>query len=254
MKKQITLWLMGVLVFAVCSSTAKAQDMTVSNARPIVAAIEKLNLEHSYRVPITYEDTLYVNDNEIEDATEEVRQDHDGSSLNRVFVPVDRTITISLSEVKAAPPGTDPTERFEAALHAVQNVLDSYAFSGGPGAFTVSQDASGLHVISRAFTNRSGQSQTLRPALDTRISVKAKGISALVVVEQITKQLSGEGLAVELGAVPMKLLSYRMVNVDIEQGTARDALETISKQIDTPLSWQLLCDPAGCALNLHVVP
>jgi hypothetical protein len=133
-------------------------------------------------------------------------------------------------------------------------VLDSYTFSGGAGSFTVSEDSFGLHIISRAFTDASGKSQILKPALETQISITHRLKPALTLINEICKQLStADGGVVELGAVPMKLLASHLVNVDVTNGAARDILESISKQIEVPLSWELFCDHDRCALNIHVV-
>jgi hypothetical protein len=254
MRQHFILWWVGVLSIAVYGTCAHAQEVTLTDGRPIATAIETLSLEHLYGVPITYEDTLYMNDNDIADITEAVRADHDGSNLNRVLVPVERTITFTLPEPQPSETVRSQSERAEAALAAVKSVLDSYTFSGGAGSFTVSEDSFGLHIISRAFTDASGKSQILKPALETQISITHRLKPALTLINEICKQLStADGGVVELGAVPMKLLASHLVNVDVTNGAARDILESISKQIEVPLSWELFCDHDRCALNIHVV-
>lgn len=147
------------------------------------------------------------------------------------------------------------SERSAAALAAVRSVLDSYAGAGGAGAFTVSEDASGLHVVSREFKDASGQVQILKPVLETRISMTNSG-SALDAVEKICQQVNlGSKVGIGLGTVPMNLLANTAVNVDVKNVAARDLLESISKQIGVPLGWELFCDPrdGGCALNMDAV-
>jgi len=256
MKLDARSWLAGGLALlsgAFCNAYAQTQDVSVTDERPIAKAIEKL--ERLYRVPITYEDTLYLNANHFVDVTEAVRLDHGtGNNPQRVLVPARRTITLGLPENQSGIATRSEPERSAAAFAAVKNMLDTYALGGGAGAFTVSEDSSGLHVVSRAFVDASGRPQTLKPALETRISLSQKG-PALAVIEEICRQISSGGGVVDVGTVPVNLLANRQVSVDARNEVARDVLESISKQIAVPLSWQLFCDPGdgGCALNMHVV-
>jgi hypothetical protein len=242
-----------LLSVAFCGAYAQARDMSVTDERPVAKAIEKL--EQLYRVPITYEDTLYLNDNDIKDVTATVRLDHGtGDSAERVLVPARRSITFTLPEAQAdAEPSAGHSE---ASLAAVKALLDRYTLAGGTGAFTVSEDSSGLHVVSRAFIDASGQRQTLKPALDAQISIMQPLQPALNVIEKICSLVSaGGGRTVDLGTIPTNLLATHLVKVDVKNVSAREILEDISKQVGMPLSWQLFCDPAdgGCALNMHTV-
>lgn len=249
-----TLSLLGALSIASSACYALAQDVTVTDGRPIAIAIEKLKLEHLYGVAITYEDTLYVDDNEIADVTEAVRIDDDSSNFSRVLVPIDRTITFTLPEANTSETERSQFERSEAALAVMKSVLDSYAYGGGQGDFTVSEDSFGLHVVSRAFTDASGRSQILKPALETKISLTERLQPADDVVEQICRKISSEsGIVVIVGAAPTVLLESHLVDVNVKNESAREVLESVSGQIGKPLSWELFCDRNGCMLNMHVV-
>jgi hypothetical protein len=252
MRQHAAFWLAGLLSVALCGTCAQAQDVSVTDERPIAKAIEKL--EHLYRVPITYEDTLYLNDNDVVDVTAAVRLDNDGSNPHRVLVPVRRTITFALPETQAGAMRSQSGQS-AAALAAVKSLLDSYALAGGAGVFDVSENSSGLHVVSRAYADVSGQLQSLKPALETRVSITEGLRPAFDVLDEICGQISLGGRVVDVGTVPTNLLANHPVNVDVKSASARDILGSISKQIGVPLSWQLFCDPGdgGCALNMHVV-
>jgi hypothetical protein len=247
-------WLAGFLLAGLHSTCAQTQvrSVTVTYGRPIAQAIEKL--EVLYRVPITYEDTLYMNDRDIEDVTAKVRFDHDGSNPNRVLVPATRTITFSLPETEGVKTMSSQSERSGAALEAVKNVLDGYVRAGGTGDFTVSEDSFGVHVVSRAFTDASGRLQLLRPLLETHISITQQRSSALDLVEEICRQVSSGKKVVIVGTIPTNLLANHQV--DATNGEARDLLESISKQIGVPISWELFCGPRDdkCALNMDALP
>lgn len=253
-KQHVRLWLAGLFTVAFCCTCAQAQDISVTDERPIAKAIEKL--ERLYRVPITYEDTLYLNDNDIVDVTAGVRLDHDGSNPERVLVPARRTITFPSPETQTARAMRSQSGRSAAALAAVTSLLDSYKLAGGTGDFTVSRNSYGLHVVSRAFTDGSGQPQSLKPALESQVSITQRERPAMDVIEEICRQISSRGgRTVDVGTSPINLLANHLVNVDVKNAGARDVLESISKQIGVPMSWQLFCDPGdgGCALNIHAV-
>ncbi len=249
LKREFAVWLVSMVSVSLCGIYARAANMSVTDERPVAKAIEEL--EHRYHVPITYEDTLYFNANDIADVTETVRLDQGvGETASRVFVPTRRTVTFALPDDAA-------TGRSAAALAAVKSLLDSYALSeGDAAAFAVSQDSSGLHVVSRGFTDLSGQPQSLKPALDRQISITQRDRTALDALDEICRLISEQGgKVVDLGTSPNNLIATRLVNVDFKNAKAREILESISKQLGVHLSWQLFCGPGeeGCALNLHVV-
>jgi len=249
MGQHVGYWLAGMVLVAFCAY-AQAEEMSVTDERPVAKAIELL--EQRYHVPITYEDTLYLNDNEIADVTAEVRLDHDGSNPQRVLVPVRRTVTFFAPETTT---GKSQGARLEAALDAVMSLVDSYALAGGAGGFTVSQDASSLHVVARAFTDASGKSQTLKPILEAQVSIAGRPQSAFAAIEEVCRQTSSAARVLDVGTTPINLLANHPVNLDLKNAQARAVLESISKQMAAPLSWQLFCGPrdGGCALNVHVV-
>jgi hypothetical protein len=244
----------GLLSIVLCSALASGQEVSITGERPVQKAIEKL--EDLYRMSITYEDTLYMNAGDFVDVTAEVRLDHDGSNPNRVLVPTRRTITFPLSET-AIGKTKSSQERKAAALAALKTMIDSDALAGGNGGFTVNEDAAGLHVISRAFRDASGQSESMRPILEIPVWITLQRQPALDVIEQICQQVSLRGrLPLGVGIVPLNLLANSLVSVDANNATARDVLENISQQIGITLSWDLRCDPreGECALNMHVPP
>jgi hypothetical protein len=251
-KRRFAFWLAGMMSVALCGGYARAgSNRTVTDERPVAKAIEEL--ERQYRVPITYEDTLYFSGDEVADVTESVRLDHGyGSDATRVLVPVRRTIGFALPESGSE----SETARSEAALEAVRGVLDSYALAAGTRAFTVSQDGSGLHVVGRIFRDAAGHEQKMRPFLDKMISMSGQGRPALEVLQEMCRKVSAQGGKVlNLGTAPTNLLAHHQVNLNEKNVRARNVLESVSKQMGVRLSWQLFCDPAdgGCALNLHVV-
>jgi hypothetical protein len=138
----------------------------------------------------------------------------------------------------------------------VKSLLESDAVSGGTGGFAVSEDAAGLHVAARSFRDASGRTQKLTPIVDGKITLKAQAQPALAVLEEICKQLSPDGApALHLGTIPLNFMGNSLAAVDANNEAAREALESLAKQVGAPVSWQMFCDPGdgGCALNLHVV-
>lgn len=255
MKQHVSLWLTGLLCVACHGAVSAAQEISVTDERPVAKAIEKL--EAIYRVPISYEDTRYLSNNDMTDVTEAVRLDQGkGDDPSRVFVPARRTLTFDLPETPARAAVTSPSERSAAALAALKGLLDSDALAGGTGGFQVSEDSSGLHVVSRSYRDASGRTQKLKPVLDGQITLKVRSQPALDVLDEICKQLSPDGgAAINVGTVPMNLLANSPVDVEAKNVAARDALESISKQIGARVAWQLLCEPGDgeCALNMHIV-
>ena len=245
------LLLAGLLSIAFCTTFVSSQEVSITSERPIQMAAERL--EDLYRVPITYEDTLYMNADDFVDVTAEVRLDHDGNNPNRVLVPVRRTITFLLAEAEISKMKSQP-ERSAAALMALKSVIDSYALAAGAAEFNAFQDSAGLHVVSRAFHDVSARSETMRPVLEIPVWITQQQRPALDVIEEICQQVSLRGrLPLDVGTVPTNLLANKTVSVDAKNANARDVLESISEQVGVPLSWQLLCDPrGGCVLNLHV--
>jgi hypothetical protein len=239
------------LLFAFCTTFAASQEVSVTSERPIQMAAERL--EDLYRVPITYEDTLYVNEDDFVDVTAEVRLDHDGSNPNRVLVPARRTITFPLAEAETGKMKSQ-SERSGAALMALENVIDSYTLAGGAGEFSAFKDSAGLHVVSRAFRDGSARSETMSPVLEMPVWITQQHQPALDVIEEICQQVSLRGRTpLDVGTVPTNLLANTPVSVNAKNTNARDVLESISEQVGAPLSWDLLCDPrGGCALNIHV--
>jgi hypothetical protein len=242
--------LAGLLSIAFCTTSATSQEVSVTSERPVQAAVEQL--EDLYRVPITYEDTLYMNEDDFADVTAEVRLDHDGSNPHRVLVPARRTITFpaeaEIGRVKSQ------SERSAGALMALKNVIDSYALAAGAGEFSVFQDSAGLHVVSRTFRDVSARLETMSPVLEMPVWITKQHRPALDVIEEICRQVSLRGrLPLDVGTVPTNLLANTPVSIDAANAKARDVLESVSEQVGVPLSWHLLCDPrAGCALNIHV--
>jgi len=57
-----------------------------------------------------------------------------------------------------------------------------------------------------------------------------------------------------LGTAPYGLLAATDVTDVTGPASAQELILRALNRTGAPLSWQLLCDPVQCALNLHVVP
>ena len=248
------------------SMQAQGGSMTVDDPRPVAKAAEQL--EMVYGTPITYEDTFYVNANEVVDVTSLVRRDHGvGDNVQRVMIPKGRRITFAYT----LPPGVGPsgaaTQAGPAAnspapeaAAAIENAVNSYTRARNVKMFAVIEWGSMLHVVPTRFVNESRSFQILRPLLDSNISVAPRQRTAGDLLEEICRSVSVvSGRTLLLGAPPGNLLHTYVTQLGATNEKARSVLDRLfdemRPQISMPLSWQLFCDAnfRVCALNIYMV-
>jgi hypothetical protein len=220
------------------------ENITVSDPRPIAAALEAL--ERRYGLAITYEDPEYVYSSDLKDVTALVRKD--GRSFPRVIVPKGGPFQFQYL-VKDGKP-------LEETTILIRRLLTECATLGGP-VFDVQQRATTRgtewHVIPVEVRDNQGRFVAKPALLDTPIFIPLEKRSALHVLSLICDELSRiSAHRVGLGLVPMNPLHAYQVEMGAANQPARDVLANLLGQ---PMAWQLFYDPGlgWYALNIHLV-
>jgi hypothetical protein len=194
-------------------------ELTVSGPRPVATAA--LELEQRFHRSVTYEDPPYP--------------DSAG--------PVPRPPTITI--------GYGPSESVESVL---RRAIEAHERAGNPGWFTVVQAGDRIDVVPRAYRTAGGDVVERVPLLDTVIPAAPGRTDGIAFLEALTVALRrARGEAVEIGTVPVNLLSQdRSAGAD-EPMPARHLLGARLSRLGPGLSWQLLNDPGTGAfvLNIH---
>jgi hypothetical protein len=241
------------LIFSVAG--ADLRTMTIQDPRPLAKAIE--SLENLYGVPITYEDPPYVNAGEIADVTAQVRGGQTGG--RRILIPRGGSLSFAYEAIEP-PLVKDATPVVEAIRHAasdaISGLLANYQTSTGSASFALIQGPGSLHVVPTQFLDQTGQVESLKPILDTSVSLPAEPRTAAKLVGDLRAALTRTtGQTVILGTIPYGLLARHKISLSISDAPARSVLDQLFAEIDAPLSWQLFHDPGlnWYVLNIHLV-
>ena len=236
-------------VLAISIAGAETRTATVEDPRPLAKALE--SLETSYDVPITYEDAPYVNAGEIADVTFQVRGSQSGG--RRILVP--RGGSLSFAYEAAEEPLANDAARL-AASAAITGLLTNYQTAGG-ARFVMVPGSIPLHVVPARVIDQAGQMQSLKPILDTPVSLPARPRTAAELVGDLCEALTRtSGQTVIPGNIPYALLGRQQTSFSVSNMAARSALDQLFAEIDAKLSWQLFHDPGlnWYVLNIHLVP
>jgi hypothetical protein len=255
---------------------AQSSTVEVTEGQPIQKAIKMI--ENIYNVPISFEDTRYVNESLLVDVTEQVQRTPDPS--HRIKGLKTRTL---LFTYKLPPPDPSPAnggwpstggrwrssrqEREEGAADALKSVLEGYAAAGGPESFAVVKEGGIFHVTATNFLNPNGKLQQLPAILDTKITIPPGQRTRAALLNEICQVLS-KTAAVQVGIwdSPYNEGSNQMQAVTAISGsgvTARSLLSQLLAEMDGQSStkhetWETAWTIGGGAnssyfLNFHHV-
>ncbi|MFC3692794.1 hypothetical protein ACFOWB_11295 [Chenggangzhangella methanolivorans] len=141
------------------------------------------------------------------------------------------------------------------AAAALRAAVVRYEAGRPVAAFDVIEDGM-IRVAPRAAVDASGAMRPVTPALDRRISLKAKPRTGMELLGDLREAVAAaEGRRVLIGTVPTGLLSRLKVGFGAADEPARAALARLVAASGRKMAWKLLYDPGfdDYALNLTVV-
>ena len=150
MSRRITIAARNILLLSSLAlfplAYAQSNTAEVTDGQPILQAIRLI--ENIYHIPVSFEDTRYVNDSLLVDVTEQIQRTPDSS--HRIKDLKKRTLSFTYrlpppdpSTVNGGWPSrsggwsTTRQERETELEDALKSVLDGYAAAGGPESFAV---------------------------------------------------------------------------------------------------------------------
>lgn len=207
-------------------------EIRVNEPRPLAAAL--LRLESQLGIAITYEDPPYV------------------------FA---RDVVVSDQGPLIPRPGTI---EFSYALQAdagetIRRLLDVNAKQANPGAFELLRSDGFYHVIATAYANEQGSPVRLSPILSSRVTIAAREVTGLGIIELVAEQLSSKLKETKetfvMGTVPAPALSKSHETFTCSGVPARDCLREVLVKSGYNFSWQLFYDPKlkWYVFNVHPV-
>jgi hypothetical protein len=194
MSRHITTATRNILLLsslALCTlAYAQSKTVEVTEGKPIAKAVQML--ETIYGVPITYEDTMIVNESQLEDITEKVQRTPDPSHRITGPKPITLSFTYKLPSSGPSPGGLSQikAENETRASEALSSVLDGYAAAGGPVTFNVTEEDGIFHVMATNFLNEEGKLQQITPLLDTKITILPGQRNRLKLFQDICQELT----------------------------------------------------------------
>lgn len=242
------LTLLGGFVVAIIATAmpleGQGSALEVIDGRPLAKVVSELEARHGWR--ITYEDTFYEYQNELDDVTVIARRGNPPPGAPKVLVPRDRLFRFEYNAISNRP---------QEVLAALIKKYNSDSYSDG---FGLVQQGPLYHVVPIRSLDAKGIVKDRQSRLDVAVSVDDRDRNLYETLEVILKEVStAVGMPVLLGNVPMNLLRSQRARVSAQNERARDVLVRALGGTKTNLSWQLFCDPGAlriCAFNLHLVP
>jgi hypothetical protein len=217
---------------------AQSKTVEVTEGKPIAKAVQLL--EAIYGVPITYEDTMVVNDSQLEDITEKVQRSPDPSHRITGPKPITLSFTYKLPSSGPSPAGLSQikAENEAKVSDALVSVLDGYAAAGGSVTFSVTQEDGIFHVMATNFLNIEGKFQQMTPLLDTKISILPGQRTRGVLINEICQTLSKTaGVQVGIWDFPYNgSQSDTLTTISGSDVTARSLLSQLLAEMAAPIS------------------
>ncbi|MGH6794969.1 MAG: hypothetical protein ACREDH_07175, partial [Methylocella sp.] len=139
---------------------------------------------------------------------------------------------------------------------AVESLVKTYNASGGGNLFAVVHGVRLLHVVPRKVRGLSG---TVKPVLDTVITVEPKERTAMQLLDEICEKISiGANTDVFVGTVPINMLFNTKTSIGGSGKTARSMLEELILALGrpgAPVTWRLLygSEYKSYAINIYFV-
>lgn len=252
--------LLPALFVAVCAvlllglaTSASAQTLTTSNGRPIADGVQQI--EKQYLVPITYEDTIYVSDQELDPKTHSTPVGIGTLSFN------------SKPATKNAP----IEDREALASEALNDLLQKYKDAKGADMFTVTTTDEIIHVKATHFFDKSGHLEELTPFFDVPVSLSGRTRTGKELLTEVFEAVTAQtGQKIDFGTVDGGLMAHQ-TNISADNEPARQVLDRllievagspdeysrlppVRHEVHGFLAWRLLCDPLqqfGCFFNAH---
>jgi hypothetical protein len=232
---------------SVAAQMGQPLEISVNDPRPLARAAQMFEKRHGW--VITYEETSFVHEGDIEDVTLATRMSRGDSKSPRTLIPRGGPFVFSYR----TPAGASVPEE-----GVLEMLLEQFHLSGYPGQFRLIKGDNVFHIVPAARKDPSGAMATAVSLLDVRVSVPDEERSAFGMLEAITTALSRAGAArVTVGTVPVNVLMRTRVRGGARNETARGTLLRTLQTTGRQMSWRLLCEPgpaALCALNVHDVP
>jgi hypothetical protein len=228
------------------------EHLSVDDPRPVALAAEML--EQKYGWIITYEDPRYAHESDLVDVTQQVRRDLDKykpGQAPKVFIPKGGPLELDYD--------IDPvTKRPAAADVTIQQLLDTYAVNGKPGAFRLERDGQRLHIIGALAKNKDGVLTSHGSVLETVITVPPEKRNGMKLLEDFCTAVSKSSRTpVVVGMVPMSMFMRYETEAGAKDQKARtflvNELDRMTRK--ARLSWQLFYDAQMKTyfLNIHAV-
>jgi hypothetical protein len=209
-----------------------------------------LQLEKKYGWVITYEEPGLQFAGDMEDISSIVRKDHQSGAIDptkRLLAPKQRQLVVKYSS----------TSSIDAEAVAKQLVAaDSQQNEGN--SFRLEQTrTSRLHIVPATVKDSAGELQTVKPILNSTISVAAAERNGGEMLEAICDAVtSATGVTVMVGMVPNNPFLHFRTKAGYENLSARDALESLldSMPDGDRYSWRLLYGdlPGGLGYMLNI--
>jgi hypothetical protein len=229
----------GLATALMNNASAAPKTLTVRDPRPVAKAVEELGNRYGWQ--ITYEDLPYAQLSGMPDVSPLVLENAGPAAGASRTLASKGSLTFTLPSA-----GQDQAS-------TVEGLVEGYNASGGGNVFAVVHGVRLLNVVPRKVTGLSG---TVKPVLDTVITVEPKDRTALQLLEEICKRISiGANTTVVVGTIPMNMFEGTKTSIGGSGKTARSILEQLILESGAPLSWQLFYDPEYkmYALNIHSV-
>jgi len=228
------------------SYVAAAETVTVSDPRPVDAAVRQL--QSIYGWPITYEDLPVAFEADIEDVTTRVRKDGksaDEPGVLRILVARTHSFYFMLGDRPVLKPGTRAPE--ELARAAITEMLKSYSESTGGATQFALTDSNGIfHIVPTRGRNRLGEPEPVSPILDTVVTIPPGQRTAGELISAVCRTVAAQtGVRIDFGEHG-NLLRQRITQIaSLPNESVRSILSRLFAEIASPqpVSWALLYQP-----------
>lgn len=237
---------------------AQSVTLTVTDARPVAAAV--MDLVSRYGYVITYEDPRHVYADDLEDVTTKVRLDldkHPPGKAPKVIVPSTATLTLKVPSSSAI-----TTQEMASVLAQLIQVQSS---TGRGGHFRVERAGDVFHILPTEFRDENGNWVKHTSILDVPISMPIDDRSADGMINAICKAVSDTGqvkvgLASMVGGISSPAIP-RPYRLGADNERARDVLMRALNLLDAnqTRAWVLFFDPSNLSgypylLTIRSVP
>lgn len=230
---------------AIILHNRSSATVEANSGRPLFQAITAVREEYGWVVD--YEDPPYQGSVDLAPDASISRQ-----SGGRIFmVPAGGAFRSTYPETPHIWGST--SEEFQ----VLDKVVSDYNATQNPGKFVVRALHDGSYaIIGQSFENSAGGEVSVRPVLDTPISLPGTTRNGVVTIKAILDALNkASSYKVGLGIIPISALVRSQLTVGGSNVSARELLLDAIDQVKTAkLVWDLLFDPDGRVFYLSLLP